>query len=73
LKYKIKKNPSLLETKILKLDSTKARKKLKWKSFLNLEDSLNLIFEWNQLTNNYLSLQKFCEKQILNYLDKYLK
>jgi CDP-glucose 4,6-dehydratase len=41
-------NPDLHETAMLRLDSSKARKKLNWKPVLAMDDQLKLTAEWYQ-------------------------
>ena len=68
--YKIHITKKLKETKVLKLDSNKAKKKLTWISKLNLSESLKKTMEWNRLVNEGLSIKNICEKQFLMYINK---
>ena len=68
--YKLHKTKRLKETKVLKLNSNKAKKKLNWGSKLNLSESLKKTIEWNKLVNNGLPVKDICEKQFLMYINK---
>lgn len=69
-----KKNKSykeIYESKLLKLNSTKAKKKLKWTPMINFEDTVKMTTVWYK---NYYQkknkIQKFSEKQIDDYIKK---
>jgi len=68
--YSLRKNKKLKETKVLKLNSNKAKKKLKWVPKLNLSESIKKTIEWNRLMNEGLSAKDICEKQFLMYINK---
>ncbi len=68
--FRIKKDIKFNETKVLKLNSSKAEKKLKWRSKLNLAKSLELVTKWNQMVNKNMQAKEVCEKQILMYIEK---
>ncbi len=68
LNTKRKINQNFFETKILKLNSNKAKKYLKWKSRWSLRKSINSVIEWNYQFNKYKNAKKICELQIENYL-----
>ena len=68
--YSLVKTKSFKETNILKLNSLKAQKKLKWVSKWNLTESLNKTIEWNRLVNKGISPRELCEKQFLMYINK---
>ena len=63
----IKKNKNI-ETKILKLNSSKAIKYLKWKQKWNIDQTLKKIIEWNTFTRKEKNFRKMCENQIKEYL-----
>ena len=69
-KFSFIKNKSIKETKILKLNSIKAKKKLNWLSKWNLAQSLEKTLEWNKNTKNGISTKEMCERQFLMYLNK---
>ena len=69
-KFKISKLNKFKETKVLRLDSLKSQKKLKWKSVWDLKTSLKKVFEWNFLFKKGLMAKNICEKQFLMYLNK---
>ena len=69
-KYKIGKKQKKKETKTLKLNSSKAKKILKWSSILNLDHSIKNALEWNKLVKKKFSAKQVCEKQFLMYINK---
>ena len=66
----INENNIFEETAILKLNSDKAKNKLKWFSKINLEASLKEVFDWNHQVNNNNTAKEVCEKQFLMYINK---
>ena len=68
LKKKVKKKQSFFETKILKLNSNKAKKYLKWYPVWNLKKSIDSVIEWNSLYKKTNNAKQICENQILKYL-----
>ena len=68
-KFLIKKNKNI-ETKILKLNSTKAIKHLNWHQKWNIDQSVQKIIEWNTLVNKKKNCKEICEDQIKEYLKK---
>lgn len=66
--YSLTKSNKFKETNILKLNSLKAEKKLKWTSRWNLTEALNKTIEWNNLIKNGASERIICEKQFLIYI-----
>jgi len=66
--YKLLKNNKFEETSILKLNSTKAMKELKWISKWDLNKSLKKTIEWNNLFKKGVSSRNLCEKQFLMYI-----
>ena len=69
-KYKIEKKQKKKETKTLKLNSSKAKKILKWSSILDLDHSIKNVLEWNKLVKKEISAKQVCEKQFLMYINK---
>ncbi len=69
-KFKIIKNKNYKETNILKLDSSKAKKILKWSSKWSLSETLNKTLEWNKLVKKGVSPKYICEQQFLMYINK---
>ena len=57
------------ETEILKLNSKKARSKLKWKSKWDINTIVDKMIEWNNNSRNKNRMFKICEKQIYDYLN----
>ena len=68
--YNLLKTKKLKETKVLKLNSEKAKKKLNWISKLNLSESIRKTIEWNRLMNKGHPVKNICEKQFLMYINK---
>ena len=67
--FTINKSKKLKETKILRLNSSKAKKRLKWRPVWNLKKTLIKVNEWNLHVCNGFSAKNICEKQFLMYLD----
>jgi CDP-glucose 4,6-dehydratase len=67
--YSLKKNNKFKETNILKLNSSKAKEKLKWNSKWSLNQSLKETIEWNTLVNKGLPERSVCEKQFLMHVN----
>lgn len=63
--YKIKISKYYKETEVLKLNSTKAKKVLRWSSKSSINDTLNKTIEWNNLLKKGISVKKICEDQFL--------
>lgn len=61
---------SSLETSILKLDNSKAKKDLQWKNFTSLEDMLSITACFAKQENRGISTRELAVKTILNYLGK---
>ncbi len=68
LNYILKKTSLNQETNILKLNSFKARKKLKWFCKWSLIETLNKTIEWNNLVEKGNSAKIVCEKQFLMHI-----
>ena len=68
--YNLQKNEGFKETTILKLNSDKAKKELKWSSKWNLNESLKKTIEWNTFAKKGSSIRDLCEKQFLMYINK---
>ena len=56
------------ETKILKLNSTKSIKFLKWSQKWNIDETISKIFEWNEAFKNKKDMYEVCKNQIKEYL-----
>lgn len=61
---------TIKETKVLKLNSNKSKKVLKWKSIWNLQKTLIMVLKWNQSYKKTKNARKICENQISEYLKK---
>ena len=68
--YVISTNKRFKETKYLKLDSSKAKKKLNWTSKLSLDESLKFTIDWNRNIKKQQSIKSICERQFLMYINK---
>ena len=68
--YNFQKNKNIKETIVLKLNSIKAKKKLKWITKWNLNESLKKTIEWNEFVKKGMSARDLCEKQFLMYIKK---
>ncbi len=68
LKIKFKKS-KLYETQILKLDSSKAKKKLNWKTKWNFEQSIQKVVEFEKMLKNKINCYDICVKQVKEYLN----
>jgi len=67
-KVKIKKD-RLKETKILKLNSSKAIKYLNWRPKWSINKTLKKVIDWNNSDKKKENLKKICQEQILDYLN----
>lgn len=65
--WKLDKNDNPHEAGLLKLNCSKALKRLKWKSVLDLEDALKLTINWHQNFLNGNDLVDECLNQINQY------
>ena len=69
IKYKLQKNyKKYKETKVLKLDNTKAKRLLKWKPKWKIKVTVDKIVEWNSFKKKKKPVREICEKQIEDYL-----
>jgi CDP-glucose 4,6-dehydratase len=67
IKYQIDKKDNLRETKLLKLDISKAIKKLNWKPTWNLKTAINKVLEWQETYKNVGNIRKISVKQIKDF------
>lgn len=69
VKKRIIKNSGIFkESKLLKLNSSKAKKKLSWKNTWGMKKSINETALWYKVfINNKLSIKNFSKRQISNY------
>jgi CDP-glucose 4,6-dehydratase len=58
------------ETSTLMLDSTKAKKYLKWKPKLNFKETLQFTFDWYDAHKKKKNMDRFSLSQIKKYLEK---
>lgn len=66
-KYTFNKKSNSIETKILTLNNNKIKKIFKWKSKLNMKNSLKLTIEWYKFFLEKKDLQKISKYQINNF------
>ena len=66
--YNFTTNNKFIETDILKLNSSKAKKYLKWTPKWGLVEALNKTIEWNNLVKKGTSAKIVCEKQFLMHI-----
>jgi CDP-glucose 4,6-dehydratase len=71
VKIILKKNrKNLYESKILMLNSRKAKDFLSWKGILSLEETIKLIYFWVKDVSHKKNPLSICRNQILDYLKK---
>ncbi len=68
IKWKIKKS-SFFESKLLKLNSNKAQRLLKWKCKLSLKESLKITIEWYKKYYQKKNVYKISLETLKKYLD----
>ena len=68
LRWNFKKEVQFKETKILLLDTTKAKTFLNWKSKIKIEEALKLTIDWYFANKNGQDMNNFTNYQIKNYL-----
>ena len=69
IKKIIIKKSKIKETKILKLNSNKAMKNLRWKPKWSISQTIEKIIVWNDLNKKNKETKKICEEQIVDYLN----
>ena len=69
IKIEIKKLKKIRESKTLKLNNFKSKKLLKWHPRLNIDKSINMVLEWNDLIK-YKKAKELCVNQIKKYFSK---
>ena len=69
LKIKISNKNQFSETKVLKLNNSKAKRLLNWKPKWDLNKSLNNVIEWDELFKKNKNAKEICENQIIKYLN----
>ncbi len=68
LKTRVHRKQTFFETKILKLNSNKAKRYLKWYPVWSLSESIDSVIEWNRLYKKTKNAKQICENQIIKYL-----
>ena len=69
IKVEIKELKKIKETKTLKLNNSKSKKILKWHPRLNIDKSIDMVLEWNDLIK-YKKANELCVNQIKKYFSK---
>jgi CDP-glucose 4,6-dehydratase len=69
LKYSFDKKKNFYETTILKLDSSKAKRKLRWSNKWDLSVALKKTIEWNKSIKKNISAKNKCVEQFLSYIN----
>ena len=73
-KWKVKRSKKdVFESKLLKLNSDKAKRKLNWQSKMNIDQSAKLVADWYSFfyKKKTQKLYKFSESQINSYINKF--
>jgi len=68
IKVKIYRKQKFFETNILKMNSKKAKKFLKWYPKWNIKKSIKKTLDWNDLFIKNIDAQEICKNQIREYL-----
>jgi CDP-glucose 4,6-dehydratase len=68
--WELDKNNNPHEAGFLKLDCSKAGKRLKWQPKWNLTETLDLIIDWHQIHLDGKDLKQHCLKEIKKYMEK---
>ena len=64
-----KKNVKFPETAVLKLESSKAKRKINWSSKWNISVALKKTIEWNRSIKKNISVENRCVQQFLSYIN----
>ena len=70
VKWKIKKNKTFRESTLLKLNSLKSRKKLRWSNKLSFEETIKLTIDWYKKYYSKGDILNYTISQIKNYEEK---
>ncbi len=70
VKWKIKKNKTFKESTLLKLNSLKSRKKLRWSNKLTFEETIKLTIDWYKKYYSKGDILNYTISQIQNYEEK---
>ncbi len=70
LSYQISGENSVTETKVLKLDSSKAKKLLDWQPKFSLNDTISMTCEFEKQFNSGCSAKDICKRYITNYFER---
>ena len=70
--WKIIKDKNQKESRLLKLNSTKAKKLLGWKTVLDFEETIQMTVEWyKNYYNKKINFYNYSINQILTYYNRY--
>ena len=64
-----KKNVKFPETAVLKLESSKAKRKINWSSKWNISVAHKKTIEWNRNIKKNISVENRCVQQFLSYIN----
>ena len=70
VKWIIKKNNKFYESSLLKLNSTKAKKKIGWKSILDFKSTIRLTINWYKEFYKHKNVYEISKNDICFYTDK---
>tara|TARA_B100001559_G_C16494150_1_gene619897 strand:- start:961 stop:2040 length:1080 start_codon:yes stop_codon:yes gene_type:complete len=73
LKWKIVEEKNNIESKLLKINSNKAKNLLKWRCILQFKETINYLAEWYKQYYNKKNMYLFTIKQIQKYEKKFFK
>jgi CDP-glucose 4,6-dehydratase len=71
IKYQIDKKTNVHENRLLKLDISKAKKKLNWKPIWNLKIAIKKVIEWQETYKSFGNIRKMSLKQIKDFTSSY--
>ena len=72
VKEKFNKKNSYKESSVLRLNSDKSKKTLKWKPSYNIKQTLNLISEWQKIfMKDRKNILQITRKQIIDYINQF--
>ena len=69
-KWTINTNKKFRESKLLKLNSTKAKKKLKWTNKLSFNETIKMTAEWYRMYYTKENMVNFTSQQIKKFESK---
>ena len=71
INWKVKKNNKFYESSLLQLDNSKAKKILKWKARLNLNETIEFVVDWyKNFEQNKKNTFEVSKEQIIRFMNK---